>query len=291
MLKWVRQILRLFSHFWSLFDRNLIAFEASRSGFARVRVDVSRVFAETLTCVKCFTAAEKREGHYWGREANSGIREPGFGSRKQGTGNRENKPPACRGMERTRESRRAGAGRGIGKTNPRHAGGWSGHGNPGAPGQAGEPENGNKPAARRGMDLNRDSSVFAPTGRWIVATGGATPLSAPRNPWERLCSTHPPQRGGGIAGHGHPFGSPKNLLRPSGAKKENKTIDSFSSSAFHGFRVGSPRDRAASPVATVLRPSGADVLNHELSTGCAPPARRPVLHPRLQSAAPLGRIC
>ena len=37
-----------------------------------------------------------------------------------------------------------------------------------------------------------------------------------------------------------------------------------------------------------LRPAGADVLNHELSTGCATP-KAASLHPWLHPAAPLGR--
>jgi len=54
------------------------------------------------------------------------------------------------------------------ETNPRHAAGWGG-------GQAWE----------------RGTAVFAPTGRRNVAAGGAMPLSASRNPWERSCFDSP----------------------------------------------------------------------------------------------------
>jgi hypothetical protein len=54
------------------------------------------------------------------------------------------------------------------------------------------------------------------------------------------------------------FRRSKNLLRPAGAKKEKKKMNSFLSFAFHGFRVGSLRDRAAPPVATFHSPVGAE---------------------------------
>jgi len=45
---------------------------------------------------------------------------------------------------------------------------------------------------------------------------------------------------------------------------------------------------ARAPVRRSLRPVGADVLNHELSTGCATP-KAASLHPWLHPSAPLGR--
>ena len=59
--------------------------------------------------------------------------------------------------------------------------------------------------------------------------------------------------------HSQEFGT--EVLRPVGAGKGKKDDGLFSSSAFHGFRVGSPRDRAAPPVATFRRPVGA-VTSH-----------------------------
>ena len=56
--------------------------------------------------------------------------------------------------------------------------------------------------------------------------------------------------------HSQEFGP--EVLRPVGAKKEERMMDFFSSSAFHGFRVG-PYGPAAPPVATVRRPVGASL--------------------------------
>ena len=55
--------------------------------------------------------------------------------------------------------------------------------------------------------------------------------------------------------HSQEFGP--EVLRPVGAKKERRMMDSFPSSAFHGFRAGPPCGRAAPPVATPHRPVGA----------------------------------
>jgi hypothetical protein len=54
--------------------------------------------------------------------------------------------------------------------------------------------------------------------------------------------------------HSQEFGP--EALRPAGAKKEKRMMDSFPSSSFHGFRVG-PYGRAAPPAATPRRPVGA----------------------------------
>ena len=56
MLRWVRGFLSGFSVFRVGFDRDLIGFDTPFDGFGGVLFDVSRVFAETLTFVKCFTA-------------------------------------------------------------------------------------------------------------------------------------------------------------------------------------------------------------------------------------------
>ena len=53
---------------------------------------------------------------------------------------------------------------------------------------------------------------------------------------------------------------------PLGRKREKRAGDPFPSSAFHGFRVGPQRGRAAPPVATFHSPVGAE-------TACAGPLR------------------
>jgi len=70
-------------------------------------------------------------------------------------------------------------------------------------------------------------------------------------------STHPPRGGGGSTGHRHPFVGPRISFAPPG-RKRGKNPDPFSSSAFHGFRVGPPCGRAAPPAATIRRPVGAE---------------------------------
>ena len=67
MLRWVSSFLAGFGAFWVGFDRDLIGFDTPFGGFGGVQIDVSRIFAETLTNVKCFTGSENEEGHYWGK--------------------------------------------------------------------------------------------------------------------------------------------------------------------------------------------------------------------------------
>ena len=55
-----------------------------------------------------------------------------------------------------------------------------------------------------------------------------------------------------------PFFAPKISFASPGRKREKRTPTPFPSSAFHGFRVGPPCGRAAPPVATFRRPSGAE---------------------------------
>ena len=93
-------------------------------------------------------------------------------------------------------------------------------------------------------DAPRPPSSFlffvAPTGRWTVATGGATPLSASRNPWERSYFSTSAPEGRGNAGTGYGSAEHISLIeldavrphhsqkfgpearRPSGAKKGKK---------------------------------------------------------------------
>jgi len=124
-----------------------------------------------------------------------------------------------------------------------------------------------------------ERTLFAPTGRRIVATGGAPAVAwrTVRNPWAGVDSTAPPRGGGGIvgmpahqqrrvvawattrsrgvgAGHRRPFDGSGISFTPPGRKREERTPTPFPSSAFHGFSVGSQRGRAASPVATALAP-------------------------------------
>ena len=56
MLRWVRGFCARFDAFRVGFDRDLIGFDTPLDGFGGVTFDVSRIFAETLTNVKCFTA-------------------------------------------------------------------------------------------------------------------------------------------------------------------------------------------------------------------------------------------
>ena len=56
MLRWARGFCIGFGAFWVGFDRDLIGFDTPFDGFGGVLFDVSRIFAETLTFVKCFTA-------------------------------------------------------------------------------------------------------------------------------------------------------------------------------------------------------------------------------------------
>ncbi len=72
------------------------------------------------------------------------------------------------------------------------------------------------------------SGFFAPTGRRVVATGGAKLASAERNPWKNLCH-HRPGRGEGI--------------------RRSRVI-----AHAHGLRSGSLRIACASPVATFRGP-------------------------------------
>ena len=55
MLRWVRGFLAGFYAFRVGFDRDLIGFDTPLDGFGGVPFDVSRIFAKTLTFVKCFT--------------------------------------------------------------------------------------------------------------------------------------------------------------------------------------------------------------------------------------------
>jgi hypothetical protein len=56
MLRWVRDFCARFEACWAGFDRDLIGFDTPFGGFGGVQIDVSRIFAETLMNVKCFTA-------------------------------------------------------------------------------------------------------------------------------------------------------------------------------------------------------------------------------------------
>ena len=55
MLRWVRGFCARFYAFRAGFDRDFIGFDTPFDGFGGVQIDVSRVFAETLTFVKSFT--------------------------------------------------------------------------------------------------------------------------------------------------------------------------------------------------------------------------------------------
>jgi hypothetical protein len=55
MLRWVRGFLSGFDAFRVGFDRDLIGFDTPLDGFGGAPFDVSRIFAKTLTFVKCFT--------------------------------------------------------------------------------------------------------------------------------------------------------------------------------------------------------------------------------------------
>ena len=55
MLRWVSSFFAGFGVFWVGFDRDFIGFDTPFDGFGGVPFDVSRIFAETLTFVKCFT--------------------------------------------------------------------------------------------------------------------------------------------------------------------------------------------------------------------------------------------
>jgi hypothetical protein len=79
---------------------------------------------------------------------------------------------------------------------------------------------------------------FFAQGRRIVAAGGATPAAqrVVRNPWKRSCfNTSAPKEGRRKCRARASFRRPKNLLRPAGAKREERMMDSSSSSAFHGL--------------------------------------------------------
>jgi hypothetical protein len=54
------------------------------------------------------------------------------------------------------------------------------------------------------------------------------------------------------------FSSAPKSPSPRRGEKGKKNPDPFSSSAFHGFRVGPPCGRAAPPAATIRRPVGAE---------------------------------
>ena len=56
MLRWVTRFFARFDAFRVGFDRDLIGFDTPLDGFGGVPFDVSRIFAKTLTFVKCFTA-------------------------------------------------------------------------------------------------------------------------------------------------------------------------------------------------------------------------------------------
>ena len=134
----------------------------------------------------------------------------------------------------------------------------------------------------------RRSTYVAPEGRWTVATGGAEP-EAQRNPWKVARIDEPPRRGGGdvrrsmrlahrtlppplrgglhlrAADHGlrslrslHPWQHPS---APPGRSQYRRRFPRVALAAL------------ASPVATVLRPSGAESMLATLSTGCARCAR------------------
>jgi len=55
MLRWVRGFCVGFYAFRVGFDRDFIGFDTPFGRFGGVQIDVSRIFAETLTFVKCFT--------------------------------------------------------------------------------------------------------------------------------------------------------------------------------------------------------------------------------------------
>ena len=55
MLRWVTRFFARFDSFRVGFDRDFIGFDTPFGRFGGVQIDVSRIFAETLTFVKCFT--------------------------------------------------------------------------------------------------------------------------------------------------------------------------------------------------------------------------------------------
>jgi hypothetical protein len=143
------------------------------------------------------------------------------------------------------------------------------------------------------------ADASAPTGRRNVATGGATPLSASRNPWEGLCFNTSAPAGRRNGRNARPISQTRiarrtlrprpyalrpehsqefrpEALCPVGAKKEKRMMDLFPSSAFHGFRVGPPCGRTAPPVATPRRPAGAVTSRPFGLNGLKPFALRPV---------------
>jgi hypothetical protein len=55
MLRWASAFPSVFGAFFMVFDPVFIGFDTPFDGFGGVQIDVSRVFAETLTFVKSFT--------------------------------------------------------------------------------------------------------------------------------------------------------------------------------------------------------------------------------------------
>ncbi len=111
--------------------------------------------------------------------------------------------------------------------------------------------------------------TFAPEGRRSVATGGALPAAkrAKRNPWTGSLRNSPAPEGRRklhstcianaeeqpqlCSAYRALVNSTRESFAPPGAKGDDGPV-------FHGFRVGLLRSRAAPPVATVRRPSGAE---------------------------------
>jgi hypothetical protein len=112
----------------------------------------------------------------------------------------------------------------------------------------------------------------AQKGRRIVAAGGAQPAArrAERNPWKKCVIDRSAPAGRRSPWHARGVRrthiAPRTSRRrsflhsfaPPGRKEKKECL--FPED-FHGFRVGSPRDRAAPPVAIFLRPVGAKDKN------------------------------
>ena len=86
--------------------------------------------------------------------------------------------------------------------------------------------------------------------------------------------------------------APKTSFAPPG-RKRIKGMDFFSSSAFHGLRVGPLRGPAAPPAATPRRPVGAHADSHGRIPRLALLARRDRRYPASECIGPgrIRRVC
>ena len=101
--------------------------------------------------------------------------------------------------------------------------------------------------------------ALAPAGPRPVATGGASESASERNPWTTAC----------------------NDCAPAGHRNNRQHLICVVDTYLHPH----------APVAHASAPPGQASFSHDLSTGCAAPAKtRAALHPWLQPCAPLGLV-